>query len=90
MSWLKNLGLKIWFFSKIDRPGDYQTKWNKSDRERQIYDIAYIQNQISQRVGHDWATDLIWYTESKKKKILRNLFTKQTHRLKERNYDYKG
>ena len=23
-------------------PRDYHTKWSKSDRERQIYDIAYI------------------------------------------------
>ena len=23
---------------------DYQTKWRKSDKERQIYDIAYIWN----------------------------------------------
>ena len=28
----------------MDGPGDYHTKWNKSDRERQIsYDIAYMQ-----------------------------------------------
>ena len=26
-------------------PGDYHTKWSKSDRERQIsYDITYMQN----------------------------------------------
>ena len=26
-------------------PGDYHTKWSKSDRERQIsYDTAYMQN----------------------------------------------
>ena len=31
--------------SNMDGPGDYHTKWNKSDRERQIsYDIAYMQN----------------------------------------------
>ena len=29
----------------FDGPGDYHTKWNKSDRERQIsYDINYIWN----------------------------------------------
>ena len=29
----------------MDGPGDYHTKWSKSDRERQIsYDIAYMQN----------------------------------------------
>ena len=29
----------------MDGPGDYHTKWGKSDRERQIwYDIAYMQN----------------------------------------------
>ena len=31
--------------SNIDGPGDYHTKWGKSDRERQIsYDIAYVWN----------------------------------------------
>ena len=31
--------------SNVDGPGDYHTKWSKSDRERQIsYDIAYMQN----------------------------------------------
>ena len=29
----------------MDGPGDYHTKWSKSDRERQIsYDIAYMWN----------------------------------------------
>ena len=29
--------------SNMDGPGDYHTKWNKSDRERQMsYDIGYI------------------------------------------------
>ena len=29
----------------MDGPGDYHTKWSKSDRERQIlYDIAYMGN----------------------------------------------
>ena len=32
-------------FAATDGPGDYHTKWNKSDRERQIaYDIAYMWN----------------------------------------------
>ena len=27
----------------MDGPGDYYTKWSKSDRERQVsYDIAYM------------------------------------------------
>ena len=30
--------------SNIDVPRDYHTKWSKSDRGRQIYDTAYIQN----------------------------------------------
>ena len=31
--------------SKMDGPRDYHTKWNKSDRERQIpYDVAYMWN----------------------------------------------
>ena len=28
--------------SNIAWPRDYHTKWRKSDRERQIYDIAYM------------------------------------------------
>ena len=28
----------------MDRPGDYHTKWSKSDRERQIYVVAYMRN----------------------------------------------
>ena len=31
--------------SNMDRPGDYYPKWSKSDRERQIYNISYMQNQ---------------------------------------------
>ena len=30
--------------SKEDGPGDYHTKWSKSDRIRQIYDIVYMWN----------------------------------------------
>ena len=28
----------------MDGPRDYHTKWSKSDRERQIYDITYMWN----------------------------------------------
>ena len=38
--------LKKWnvIWSKMDGPGDYHTKWSKSDRERQIsYDTTYRQ-----------------------------------------------
>ena len=30
--------------SNMNGPGDYHTKWNKSDWWRKIYDIAYSQN----------------------------------------------
>ena len=31
--------------SNTDGPGDYNSKWNKSDRERQIsYDITYAES----------------------------------------------
>ena len=31
--------------SNMDEPGDYHTKWSKSDRERQtLYDTAYMLN----------------------------------------------
>ena len=40
--------LKEWnnvICSNMDGTGDYQTKWSKSDRERQIsYDITYMRN----------------------------------------------
>ena len=29
-------------FSHMDGPRDYHTKWGKSNRERQIYDITYM------------------------------------------------
>ena len=28
--------------SNMDGPRDYHTKWSKSDRERQLYDIIYM------------------------------------------------
>ena len=59
--------------SNMDRPRDYHTKWNKSDRETQIsYDTTYMRNL--------------------KKRIQINLFTKQkqTHRLREGTYGYRG
>ena len=30
--------------SNMGGPRDYHTKWSKSERERQIYDIAYVWN----------------------------------------------
>ena len=30
--------------SSMDVPKDYHTKWNKPDRERQIYGITYMWN----------------------------------------------
>ena len=30
--------------SNMDGPRDYHTKWNKADRERQIYEITYMWN----------------------------------------------
>ena len=32
--------------SNMDGPRDYQTKWSKSDRERQIHDINHMWNLI--------------------------------------------
>ena len=44
--------------SNMDGPGDYHTKWSKSDRERQIsYDIAYMWNLKSD------TNELIYKTE---------------------------
>ena len=47
--------------SNMDGPRDYQTKWSKSDRERQIlYDITYMWNLI---LKND-ANELIYKTET--------------------------
>ena len=36
---------KLWDAANLDGPGDYHTKWSKSDRERQMpYDNTYMQN----------------------------------------------
>ena len=44
----------------MDGPGDYHTKWNKSDRERQIsYGIAYMQN-----LKKNDTNELIYKTET--------------------------
>ena len=34
--------ITIW--SNVDGPREYYTKWSKSDRERQIYDVTYMWN----------------------------------------------
>ena len=46
--------------SNMDGPGDYHTKWSKSDSERQIsYDIAYRQN-----LKKNGTNELIYKTET--------------------------
>ena len=32
----------MWFAAQMDGLGDYHTEWGMSDREKQIYDIIYI------------------------------------------------
>ena len=47
--------------SNMDGPKDYQTKWNKSERERQIsYDITYMWNlkYDTNKFIHERETDL--------------------------------
>ena len=46
-----------------------------------------LQSMGLQRVGHDWATELNWYAESRKM-VQMNLFTKQSHRCKKQTYSY--
>ena len=44
----------------MDGPGDYHTKWSKSDKERQIsYDSAYVQN-----LKKNDTNELIYKTET--------------------------
>ena len=45
--------------SHMDGPGDYYTKWSKSERERQISYIAYMQNLIKNDTN-----ELIYKTET--------------------------
>ena len=46
--WILLSHIKEWsnaICSNMDGPRDYHTKWNKSDRERQIlYDITFMWN----------------------------------------------
>ena len=45
----------------MDGPGDYHTKWNKSDREIQIsYDITYMWNLKKK----SYTNELIYKTET--------------------------
>ena len=42
----------------MDGPGDYHTKWSKSDRERQIsYDITYMWNLKNKRYKQTYIQD---------------------------------
>ena len=64
-------------YSNMDGPGNYHTKWSKSERESQIlYGIAY------NRIFKKW----------NQKMIEMNLLTKKkpTHRLREKTYCYWG
>ena len=45
-------------FSNMDGPRDYHTKWNKSDRERQILYVTYMWN-----VKND-TSELLYKTEA--------------------------
>ena len=48
MQWNITQSQKEWhddICSNMDRPRDYHTNWNKSERERQVpYDITYMWN----------------------------------------------
>ena len=54
------LGKKEWnnaICSNMDGPRDYHTKWNKSDRKRQIpYDIIYMWNLKETIQGLPWGS----------------------------------
>ena len=55
----------------MDGPRDYQTKWTKSNRERQIsYDITYIEN-----LKKSVTNELIYKTETDSQTLKTNLVT---------------
>ena len=60
----------------MDRPRDYHTKWSKSDRERQIYDITYMWN-----LTYD-TNELIYKTETDSKTENKLLATKGESEVK--------
>ena len=46
-------------YSNMDGPRDYQIKWSKSDRQKQIsYDFIYIWNLKNDTNEHIYKTDL--------------------------------
>ena len=53
------------FIICMDGPRDYHTKWSKSDRERQIYDIAYMGN-----LKKKWCRCKLLYIEWINNKVL--------------------
>ena len=55
----------------MDGPRDYQTKWTKSNGERQIsYDITYIEN-----LKKSVTNELIYKTETDSQTLKTNLVT---------------
>ena len=53
--------------NNMDGPGDYHTKWSKSDRERQIYDITCMWNLKNN------TNELIYKTETDSQTYKTNL-----------------
>ena len=50
----------------MDRPIDYNTKWTKSERERQIsYDITHVWNLKYYTNGLNYNTETLTDTENK-------------------------
>ena len=70
---------KVWINAichNMDRPGDYHTKWSKSDGERQIYDVTYMWN-----LTYD-INELIYKTETDLKTENKLLATKGESEVK--------
>ena len=55
-------------YSNMDGPRDYHTKWSKSDRERQVYDITYMWNLKSD------TNKLIYKTETDSQRLRKQTY----------------
>ena len=70
----ENLHKKEWnnaICSNVDEPGDYHTKWSKSERERQIpHVIVYIQNLKYYIDEQNYETEIDWLIDTENRLVV--------------------